>query len=548
MLLTSKLWLRTLLISGSFLLVFSNTTIAQTDAYMDSMFQVFDDNFYVNYAKCDTIIDEAIAYIEANENPSAYEKDLQLWIFNKAVIARALGNYETQEKYLFDALGLMDWSSEENISLKLKIKNSLGNLYTVKGEQLKALDCYIFILKKCINKDIKDLDKKSRRDIVCSAYNGLGAINMDVGNFEIAEKYFKKALKVAGGINNESSKYLGVYMQANIAMSIMHQQKDYDEVIGYLKRVFTLGQEIDLDPCSLYYIKLNEASCWSLLGEVKKYQEAIQSIEQNMDDTKCLGVFYTTVRARFALKHKDYDYLETLLSPYDSIAVDSIVENSQDSDDFLNVLQEYYKAIGEHDKAYRYLNIQASSISLDNELVYQVRRRTKELEAEELKSKSKQTAPKKSNVSSQYLWWGIPGGIVVVSLIFWFVYRKRKSPQPTEPEAIVEEKPVKKHIDYSTVVPKRILTDMEHAEFKQSFNKKFPRFIEQLNAQYPNLSLGDEKLILLMYLRLGYKEIALILGISDQSVRKKQLRLKKKLNLEDQVSLENFVFDLEETL
>lgn len=90
--------------------------------------------------------------------------------------------------------------------------------------------------------------------------------------------------------------------------------------------------------------------------------------------------------------------------------------------------------------------------------------------------------------------------------------------------------------------------DVENAEFKRFFEIEFPGFIEGLNDMYPNLSNGEEKLILLMFLRLEHVQIAGVLGISDQSARKKQQRSKKKLALDNGTSLSGFVFSLETTL
>ncbi|MCB0665116.1 MAG: tetratricopeptide repeat protein [Saprospiraceae bacterium] len=83
----------------------------------------------------------------------------------------------------------------------------------------------------------------------------------------------------------------------------------------------------------------------------------------------------------------------------------------------------------------------------------------------------------------------------------------------------------------------RILTDMDWLEFKGAFEKVYPNFIQKLRHRYPILSEGDERLSLLIKLSLSSKEIAAILGISKDSVKKSRQRLRKKMDLEKEDDL-----------
>lgn len=65
-------------------------------------------------------------------------------------------------------------------------------------------------------------------------------------------------------------------------------------------------------------------------------------------------------------------------------------------------------------------------------------------------------------------------------------------------------------------------------------------FMERLQAQYPQLSVQERRLLLLLRIGLSSKEIAPLLNISPKSVEISRYRLRKKLNLERDVNLVQF--------
>lgn len=92
--------------------------------------------------------------------------------------------------------------------------------------------------------------------------------------------------------------------------------------------------------------------------------------------------------------------------------------------------------------------------------------------------------------------------------------------------------------DFSSV---RILTEDDWEEFKELFNRVHHGLLNRLLASYENLTLAEQRLFLLMKLQLSTKEIANILGVSPDSVKKGRYRLKKKLRVEEATSIQDFV-------
>lgn len=89
-----------------------------------------------------------------------------------------------------------------------------------------------------------------------------------------------------------------------------------------------------------------------------------------------------------------------------------------------------------------------------------------------------------------------------------------------------------------------LLTDQDWYEFKRLFNNVYPQYSERLENKFPHLTFAETRLFLLSKLGLSYNESAGLLGISPSSVRKTLLRLRKKLEIEDNADFLKLVHDI----
>lgn len=87
----------------------------------------------------------------------------------------------------------------------------------------------------------------------------------------------------------------------------------------------------------------------------------------------------------------------------------------------------------------------------------------------------------------------------------------------------------------------RLLTVEEEQEFRRQFVVIHPSFILRLRETCPGITRGEELLSMLLRLNLSSEEIALALGNSRTSVNTARFRLRKKLGLEKEVVLEEFL-------
>lgn len=87
----------------------------------------------------------------------------------------------------------------------------------------------------------------------------------------------------------------------------------------------------------------------------------------------------------------------------------------------------------------------------------------------------------------------------------------------------------------------RILTESDWSAFKKYFNNIYPNYIKKLRDTFPKITESEERLFLCLKLNMKNKEVASVIGISNESVKKSRNRLRKKLNLNIDEDLEDFV-------
>ena len=78
-------------------------------------------------------------------------------------------------------------------------------------------------------------------------------------------------------------------------------------------------------------------------------------------------------------------------------------------------------------------------------------------------------------------------------------------------------------------------------QFQVQFSTAYPDFIEKLTTQFSDLRSGDIKLCCYLKMNMNTKDIAQVTGLSVRAIENKRYRLRKKLNLSTDVSLESFL-------
>lgn len=93
----------------------------------------------------------------------------------------------------------------------------------------------------------------------------------------------------------------------------------------------------------------------------------------------------------------------------------------------------------------------------------------------------------------------------------------------------------------NVLIDTNISSEQDWKLFEANFNKVHEQFLKHLIDNYPDLSQGDLKLAAYLRMNLSTKEIAQLLNITHRSVELKRYRLRKKLNLEGDTNLSEFM-------
>jgi DNA-binding CsgD family transcriptional regulator len=86
-----------------------------------------------------------------------------------------------------------------------------------------------------------------------------------------------------------------------------------------------------------------------------------------------------------------------------------------------------------------------------------------------------------------------------------------------------------------------ILTEEDWNEFRNLFEKVQIGFFDKLKQQFPDLTPSEQRLMALMKLKLSKREMAGMLGIAPDSIKKTRQRIRKKINVQDDTALEEMI-------
>jgi len=91
---------------------------------------------------------------------------------------------------------------------------------------------------------------------------------------------------------------------------------------------------------------------------------------------------------------------------------------------------------------------------------------------------------------------------------------------------------------------RKLSGDSEWTQFLQTFEQVNDQFFISLNARHPDLTLNEKRLCALSKIRMSNKEIASVLHISPDSVKMARYRMKKKMNIPQELDLDDYISSL----
>jgi Tetratricopeptide repeat len=100
------------------------------------------------------------------------------------------------------------------------------------------------------------------------------------------------------------------------------------------------------------------------------------------------------------------------------------------------------------------------------------------------------------------------------------------------------------HTIISELSHQTILTEEDWSKFKSLFEKIYPGFFINLKEKFPDITLAEQRMAALTRLQLTPKQMASMLGISVDSVHKTRQRLRQRLRIDPENSLEEIMINI----
>ena len=108
--------------------------------------------------------------------------------------------------------------------------------------------------------------------------------------------------------------------------------------------------------------------------------------------------------------------------------------------------------------------------------------------------------------------------------------------------SLIESKSDKRVMEpLKKIIQNKIDDSSDWEQFQNQFSAAYPKFVESLSNGFPDLRTADIKLCCYLKMSMNTKEVAKVTGLSVRAVENKRYRLRKKLDLDTEISLDSFI-------
>ncbi|MFA4975863.1 MAG: hypothetical protein WC589_00025 [Sphingobacterium sp.] len=539
---------------------------------MDSNSSIEEKNFY------ETIIKESAQYQSSSLSLSKYlapyfsqavrKNDKALLAIYYCLLADQSFNDEGarnnfSDKYYLKALDLEEGYSYQNVRVWVKV---MYGFYLYRC--LKASEALPFILEG--EKGLEDIPKELVLDLT-QTYKKLGYFFGTLGDYTSGIKYLE-----LGQREEQISPKLKAEILDNLGVLTLKSGGDTLQAM----KIFELAQTLALsENDSLRYAKIlgNQAAVFE---GMKDYHKALLLLDKDLEISRSLGndrntIFALMMRIRLDIANKETEDVRHMIAEAESLLLGSDdkktileleihklnlamqsndigrelnarrrIERLQDSLRFLDgdpVLsqlkfmadkQKYAdklslaQAVIKKKQAERRLWLILSLLVLVlfffiyNAVRSRARKRIRDYEYQLLNLKYTKAELDRELVSSKS------------QVEEYVAYLKRNNEQINVLSAMLEEKGnvvEKDREELKILLQSHLITEEKWQEFKLLIVKEFPNLLQDIQSRFPDITESNLRVIVLMKLGLNNKEVANVLGVTPDAIKKSMQRLKKKL-------------------
>lgn len=461
-----------------------------------------------------------------------------------------LGNYDSANEFYFKALKINEEINDKEGMSSCYL--NIGCVYYSQKSYSKAMEFYFKSLK--IKEELGD--KKGMSD----GYLNIGTIYYSQNNLDKANEFYLKALK----IEEESGDKKGMSESYSNIGNIYHSKGNYHKAIELFIKALKIKEELNDKEGMVYcyasigsmYISLADSSTFNksirlnCLNQAIEYGTKAMALANEIKATSSKNTASQTLMLAYKKLgdfEKSLEYAEIFIVTNDSIfseeKIKAITEmgtkyETQKKEEKIKLLNKEKQLEKTKRTFLIYITILIIILTAiiiiflvvknrKNRQLFLMQKALKEAEINSLQNELLHNHQKLDDFTGRIL----SKNKLIDEL------QQKLNELPRSGINLSQEQQEQLQI----LCHLKILTEDSWNEFKKYYDKVFPGQINTLQINYPELTTAELRIFLLIKLNIDTKDIADMLGISIESVRKSKYRLKKKLQLKEDMSLDEYI-------
>lgn len=453
----------------------------------------------------------------------------------------AKGSYDDGLSYLFE--GLEQYRTMKDTLGEANCKMNIGLIYADRFDYDRALEFYFDALRL-----FEEIDASGRTG---TTYAKIASIFIDQNNLSAAQDFLKRSLE----IHQENDFEYGEMEVYNRLGVLNFVEEEYDSAVFFLDKSLMLSKRInDVDGKTKTLLDLAKVRIeQNLLVEAETLLLKGLPFAREISSHKWLKEIYEKLqflnRKKGDLNQAIYFYDQYILER-DSLFNEETINNISRLEAQL-ATTEQKRQIDLREQQIVILKQQADlqrsrillltiAIILIISVAFLIVRgrqavaKRREDEAKDVAEKAKQEVEFKNRELSSYTVNFVQKNRLFEDLIESIQEIKKRSTTEVNKDLIAIEKTVKNHIK----------VDQDWQDFKLRFENVHKGFFDKLHETFPSLTNNDLRLSVLVKMNFSIKEISEMFGISPESVKTARYRLKKKLKLPSEKTLNDFLNEI----
>lgn len=460
--------------------------------------------------------------------------------------------------------------------------NNLGTYYWQTDDLDSAMEYYTKSLGM-----YEKLDKKSG---MAQTMNNVAGVLIMQKKPALALPYYKDALRL-NSMLRDSGQMTNNLVNLGIAFEQLEQ---FDSAIFYYNKTLAI--------CNQIGDRLTKTIVLESLGNISRktenYEQAIRYYAESLALNKLLGTHDRLVESQVDMGRtyillRELDKAEEMLLA--ALRKAKEINTKSYTSKAYNALAELYAARSDYRNAYQYkslfsdlndtlFNEESSKKIMELNVKYESEKKAQQIALHEKEIEVLNQKAKVDQLRKSVLGGGLVASMIIGGLAFYSIRQKlnqqkierAKEKEDYEKDLAFKRKELaihtlhlvqksellesihekleelKKEPDVNKNAIRRLVqlikndyqTEKDWQNFKSYFEQVHEHFDAKLREHFNDLTHHEIRLATLLKMNLSTKEIAAILNISPDSVNKARYRLRKKLNLSTEDSLENFLLAL----